>query len=503
MKQVAKNAMFLFIRMFLVMAVTLYISRIVLEQLGQSDYGIYSLVAGFVSMLGVLNSAMTTATQRYLAFDIGRGYEIQLNKTFNSALIIHIGIALILLVLAETFGIWYVNNRLIFPEDRMVAVNTVYQFSIFTFLVAVVSVPFNSLIIAREKMQFFAYVSIIEVILNLIIAYALFYSKSDKLIFYSVLLFVIKTLVALIYILFCKKQFAESRFTLVSDKKGYKEMLVYSGWNMFGNIAVVAKGQGINILLNLFFGTVMNAAYGVMNQVMNAINMLASNFQQAINPQIIKTYSQSQLKQTHHLINKGSKITFLLILLIVVPLYINVDYVLELWLKTPPPFTAIFIKIGLINILIDCLSGSLMVGIQATGKMKVYQIVVGTLQVLNFPLSYWLLKLDFSVESVFILSVIISIIALQLRLYFLKLFIHFNVFLYYKQVIARIASLLVIIGMGLFFKQYFSAEIMDFSRFVIESTMALLVVIVLIGIIGLESSERKTIVELIRKRIGK
>lgn len=503
MKQVAKNAMFLFIRMFLVMAVTLYISRIVLEQLGQSDYGIYSLVAGFVSMLGVLNSAMTTATQRYLAFDIGRGYEIQLNKTFNSALIIHIGIALILLVLAETFGIWYVNNRLIFPEDRMVAVNTVYQFSIFTFLVAVVSVPFNSLIIAREKMQFFAYVSIVEVILNLIIAYALFYSKSDKLIFYSVLLFVIKTLVALIYILFCKKQFAESRFTLVSDKKGYKEMLVYSGWNMFGNIAVVAKGQGINILLNLFFGTVMNAAYGVMNQVMNAINMLASNFQQAINPQIIKTYSQSQLKQTHHLINKGSKITFLLILLIVVPLYINVDYVLELWLKTPPPFTAIFIKIGLINILIDCLSGSLMVGIQATGKMKVYQIVVGTLQVLNFPLSYWLLKLDFSVESVFILSVIISIIALQLRLYFLKLFIHFNVFLYYKQVIARIASLLVIIGMGLFFKQYFSAEIMDFSRFVIESTMALLVVIVLIGIIGLESSERKTIVELIRKRIGK
>ena len=288
-KTIAKNTVFLYIRMFLTMGVSLYTSRVVLNTLGVEDYGIFSVVGGIVVLFGFFNAAMSSATQRYLAFDIGKKDDQRLHKTFNVTFIIHIGIALLIFLLAETIGLWYVNNRLNVPDTRMTAVNWVYQFSILTSLVGVMQVPFNALIIARERMNVFALLSIIDVILKLGVVYLLLIVTFDKLILYSILVFTVSLLVALGYRLYCYKHFRESSLKWYKDKAYYKELLSYSGWNLFGNIAAVARGQGINLVLNVFFGTVVNAAYGITMQIQNSVRIFVNNFQLAVNPQIIKS----------------------------------------------------------------------------------------------------------------------------------------------------------------------------------------------------------------------
>src|SRR5690606_19286013 len=351
-KRIVKNTMFLYIRMFLIMGITLYTSRIVLKELGVSDYGIYSLVGGFVAMLGFFNSAMSTATQRYLSFDLGKGDYNQLKKTFSVTLTIHIAIAILGLLLAETIGLWYVNYKMVFPVDRVFAVNVVYQFSILTFVLNIIQVPYNALIIARERMNIYAYVSILEAALKLAIVFLLVFG-TDKLILYAILTFVVALIIRLIYQVYCRRQFQESRYKFEYNKAYYKELISYSGWNLFGNIAAVAKCQGVNIVLNLFFGTVVNAAYGITNQVYSAVNMFVSNFQLALNPQIIKNYSQGNLEQSHYLILQGSKFSFYLMLIIVSPIILNVDFILEIWLVNPPEYTSVFVQLCLLNILID------------------------------------------------------------------------------------------------------------------------------------------------------
>src|SRR5690554_3558665 len=318
-KTIVKNTLFLYFRMFLIMGITLYTSRVVLQQLGISDYGIYSLVGGIVTMVGFFNAAMSSATQRYLSVDIGKNDEIQLQKTFSATLTIHIGIGVMVLIIAETIGLWYINYKMIFPQDRLFAVNIVYQFSILTFLLNIIQVPYNALIIARERMNIYAYVSILEAGLKLAIVFLLVLG-TDKLILYAILTFVVALIIRLIYQVYCRRQFQESRYKFEYNKAYYKELISYSGWNLFGNIAAVAKGQGVNIVLNLFFGTVVNAAYGITNQVYSAVNMFVSNFQLALNPQIIKNYSQGNLEQSHYLILQGSKFSFYLLLIIVTPI---------------------------------------------------------------------------------------------------------------------------------------------------------------------------------------
>lgn len=485
--------------MFLLLGITLYTSRVILKELGISDYGIYSLVGGIVTMVGFFNAAMSSATQRYLSVDIGKNDEIQLQKTFSATLTIHIGIGVMVLIIAETIGLWYINYKMIFPQDRLFAVNIVYQFSILTFLLNIIQVPYNALIIARERMNIYAYVSILEAGLKLAIVFLLVLG-TDKLILYAILTFVVALIIRLIYQVYCRRQFQESRYKFEYNKAYYKELISYSGWNLFGNIAAVAKGQGVNIVLNLFFGTVVNAAYGITNQVYSAVNMFVSNFQLALNPQIIKSYSQGNIEQSQYLISQGSKFSFYLMLIIVSPIILNVDFILEIWLVNPPEYTSVFVQLCLLNILIDCLSGTLMTGAQATGKIKWYQIVVGGLIFINLPLSYFVLKLGFEAYNVFVISIIISLISLQFRLYFLKKVMNFNILNFYNKVLFKAILLCLIALINIYLiKTYFPFET-NFLIFSIESIYLISIILFFTLLIGLDNIERRMLLKLILRK---
>lgn len=312
------------------MGVGLYTSRLVLDALGVVDYGIYGLVGGIVSMLAFMNSAMSSATQRYLSFDIGKKDWERLQKTFNATLNIHILIAILILILAETIGLWFVNTQLEIPKERMYAANWVYQFSIFAFILNVIQVPYNALLFAREHMSVYAYVSILETVLKLLTVLYLVQADSDKLILYSILTFGVAFVIRMTYQIYCRKRFPESKYKFYWNKAYYKELMNYSGWNLFGNIASVARSQGSNILLNLFFGPVLNAAYGITVMVQGIIGNFVSNFQVAVNPQIVKNYAAGQNEASLNLMYKSSKFSFFGMLILVVPLLINLEYVMNL-----------------------------------------------------------------------------------------------------------------------------------------------------------------------------
>jgi O-antigen/teichoic acid export membrane protein len=385
----------------------------------------------------------------------------------------------------------------------MEAVKWVYQFSILTSLVTVIQVPFNALIIAREKMNVFALISIIDVLLKLVIVYLLVIISSDKLILYSILVFVVTFLVAVAYRVYCRINFAESRFKFFSDITYYKELLSYSGWNLFGNIAYVSKTQGINLVLNIFFGTVVNAAYGITIQVQTAINVFVSNFQLAINPQIIKSYSQGDHKQTLNLIFQSCKFSFFLMSLLVSPVLLNTQFILDFWLKQPPPQTLLFVQLSLAGILIECISGPLMVGAQATGKIRNYQIIVGTLVFLNLPLSYMFLSLGESPSVVFIISIIITILTLFFRIYFLSKMLSLSISDFFKNVILRII-LVASFGFAIISQiKKISFSSSPFMLFSIQSLLCLFVLVVLIFLFGVTKSEKEYLKAFLNKKILK
>lgn len=480
------------------MGITLYTSRIVLEQLGVSDFGVYNLVAGIVAMMGFMNAAMSSATQRYLAFDIGKNDPINLRKTFNTSLIIHGGIAVLIVLLAETIGLWYINYKMVLPLDRIYAANVVFQVSIFTLLVGVIQVPFNALIIAKERMNIYAYLSIVEAILKLAVVFLLVYFSTDKLITYSFLLFIVTLLIALFYQIYCKRSFPESRFMIPKDGDFYKELISYSGWNLFGNIAVVAKGQGVNLVLNLFFGTVINAAYAITNQVSSAINMFVVNLQMAFNPQIIKNYSQGNLQQMQSLIFQASKISFMLMLLLAMPILLNTDYILTLWLKDVPDDTIVFVQLALIGVLIESLSGPLMTAAQATGRIKWYQITIGTLIFLNLPISYVLLKIGMSPSVVFIVSIVIALISLHFRLFFLFLVLRFDVKRYYKYVVLKLFVIVLLSFFTAYFIETYMMSPTSIVDFIVQSFLLILALFLIILFVGLNFQERMYLKKLLK-----
>jgi len=502
-KRIAKNTLFLYIRLFFTMGVSLYTSRVVLNVLGVNDFGVYSVVGGIVTLFSFFNSAMTSATQRFLAFDIGKNDFPQLKKTFNATLNIHIAISIVVLLLAETIGLWFVNYKLNLPLDRMVAVNWIYQFSVFTFLLGIIQVPYDALIVAREKMDIYAYMSFAEVFLKLIIVYLLVVFSFDKLILYAGLLFLVSFIVRMGHKYYCKRCFQESKYEFFFDKSFYKMLLSYSGWNLIAGIAAVARGQGCNILLNIFFGTILNAAYGISMQIQGTVSGFVQNFQMAVNPQITKQYAIGNKEEYLNYIFKSAKFSYFLMLIIACPVMYNIDYILELWLKNPPKYTSAFVLLTLISSLIECISGSMMTGIQATGKIKRYTIVIAILLFLNLPLSYIFLKLFKNPEFVFYTSIVISILCLCFRLFYLKNIIQFPVLDFLKKVLLKIiltSTLVILIN-------YFSFKlIITIDRdmcFLIKIIFVFFSTILMVTVIGIDSDERDTIKRLIFKRVNK
>lgn len=402
------------------MLVSLYTSRVVLNTLGVEDYGTYNVIGGVVTMFGFFNGAMVSATQRFLSFEIGRNDYAQLRRTFNATLIIHIAIAFLVFILAETIGLWFLNNYLVISVGRMEAARWIYHLSVLSFMIAILQVPFNAIIIAHERMKVYAYVSILEVLLKLGIVFMLTLIAFDKLKLYGILLLLVTVIIASIYRIYSQIQFSETRFDFVKDKALYKILISYSGWNLFGNIASVAKGQGVSIILNLFFGTVVNAAQGIANQFYAAVNSFVNNFQMASNPQIIKSYASDNRESMINLVLRTSKFSFYLLFMLTLPVMLEIDYILRIWLKLVPEYTSIFTILILINALIDSVSGPLMTSLQATGKIKVYQSLVGVLLILILPISYLFFKAGYPPLYTFIVSIAISIIALCLRLLLTK-----------------------------------------------------------------------------------
>lgn len=436
-KRIAKNTMLLYVRMLFIMAVQLFTSRVVLNTLGVVDYGIYNVVGGVVTMFAFLNGAMVTSTQRYITFELGKGNMQRLKEVFTTCMQIHLLISLIIIILGETIGLWFLYEKMVIPEDRFFAAMWVYQLSILTMCVQVMSVPYNSDIVAHEQMGVFAAISVIEVVLKLAVVYMLVIGDFDKLILYAILIAVIQLLIRFFYTKYCNKHFVESRLIRTFDKQLTKEMGKFMGWNIWGNLAATLFGTGINLLLNVFFGPVVNAARAVAVQVETAIAQFSSNFLMAVNPQITKLYAQGNLQDMHKLLFRASKFTFILMLVISLPVVVETDMILKLWLKIVPDYTVIFLRLLLAIVTIDSVARPLMTAAAATGDVKLYQSLIGGILLSIVPIAYMVLKLGGSPASVYVVHLVICIIAFLTRLWVIKPMIKLSIRQYISCVILR------------------------------------------------------------------
>ena len=391
-KRIAKNTLLLYFRMLLTMAISLYTSRVVLNTLGVEDFGIFNVVGGVIAMLGFLNSSLSGASSRFITYELGKGNSGNIKKMFSTILCIHFILAIIIFVIGESVGLWFIYNKLVIPAERMNAALWVYHCSIFTAIISIISVPYNSLIIAHEKMNAFAYISIIEVTLKLLIVCLLSFLSFDKLIIYAILLLFLQFFIRILYNHYCTKHFTESRTLPAYHPKQMKEIFIYAGWTINGNLAVVGYTQGINILLNMFFGPLVNAARGIAVQVQHAIMSFVVNFQTAIRPQIIKSYANHDLRYMHTLIIASSKYGVYLMMFISFPLLLCIQPVLKLWLGLVPEHTSSFVYIILLTGLLQPLSAALIISIHATGDLRKFQLFEGTSLLTVIPISYFLLK---------------------------------------------------------------------------------------------------------------
>jgi O-antigen/teichoic acid export membrane protein len=495
-KRILKNAGLLYFRMLLTMAVTLYTSRVVLATLGVEDFGIYHLVGGFITVLGFLHGAMSSATQRFLSFEIGKPGTAGISNIFSMSMNIHLLIAAGILLVGETAGLWFVSTQLTIPPERMAAAQWVYHLSLLAFLVTVISVPYNAMIIAHEQMSVFAWVSVFDVSLKLLIVFMLAWAGSDHLITYAALTFVVVMLITAIYKLYCGKKYPDSRFRFYWDSMLFKTMLSYTGWNMWGNAAAVLGNQGVNVILNIFFGPAVNAARAITFQISGALNSFVQNLQVAVNPQIIKSYASGDFDYMHKLVYYGAKYNFFLLLFFALPIAIEVDTILNLWLTVVPEHTGTFVQLALAGILIDSISAPLMTAAQATGKIKLYQTVVGGILLLNLPLSYVLLHAGFAPSIAFVVSIALSIASLIARLVIISPLVNLSIKRYTTLVLLRVVGVgLVSLTLALLIK-YFLPE--NTNRFFV-SACSLLSIAVCIYLIGINTEERTQLMSLARR----
>ena len=482
------------------MGVALYTSRIVLATLGIEDFGIYNVIGGVVIMMSVLNSSMSIAVQRFLAFELGQNNELQLKKTFNISLFTHAVIAVIVLIIAETAGLWFVSTQLNIPDNRMYAAIWVFHLSVFSCLLSILQVPFTAAIISNEKMGVYAYLGILDVVLRLLIAYILIIGSFDKLILYGFLTLGTTFLILLIHVFYCKKHFPETRFHFVWDGDLFKKIISFSGWNLFYEFAWVAVSQGINILLNIFFGPAVNAAKAISNQVNVAIRRFSVNFQTALKPQIIKTYASDDLSSMFNLLYRGSRFSFYLLFFISLPVLLETEYILNLWLVDVPEYTVIFCRLIIIHSLITVMSNLLGTAVSAHGNIKRYKIFTSLTFFINLPISYFILKQGGSPEITLYVYVFISICQLFVRLFEVKRLINLSIRQFIKEVVLNIAVVSVISMIVPLFYQLISS--FGGQRFVISTILSILSVALTVYFLGLKKSERVVIIGYMGQKIG-
>lgn len=393
-KRIAKNTIFLYIRMILVMAVSLYTSRVILATLGATDYGVYNIVGGVVTIMIFLNGALGGSTSRFLTYELGVGNQDKLNKTFSSSLNLHIVVALLVVIVGETIGVWLLYNKLVIPAERMYAAFWVLQASIVTTAINFTQIPYTASIISHEKMSIYAYVGLYDAAAKLAIAYLIVVSPYDKLIVYAFLLMTNTFLVSMFYRFYTRKKYEECRFRIVKEKELYTRLLGYTGWELFGGVATVCQGQGISIVLNMFFGPIVNAARGITQQISSAIIQFVTNFLLASRPQVIKYCAEGQYSDMYNLTFRTAKFSYLLMLAMVMPLCFEINFILHVWLgDNVPDYTNIFSIIVLLTGLVSSLHTASLMPYHAIGKLGIGNVIGGTLMVLSLPLTYLLFKI--------------------------------------------------------------------------------------------------------------
>ncbi len=442
-KRIAKNTVFLYFRMLVIMGVNLYVVRAILNVLGAENYGIYNVVGGVVTMFAFLNSTLASSSQRFFSYELGRKNFQGLGELFSLNITIFLIFIVAVLIIAETLGLWFINTQLTIPEDKMEAANWIYQFSIFSFFASILTVPYNALIIAHEKMSAFAYISIAEAVAKLGIVFLLVLIPFERLKLYAVLLFLSSSVITLSYYYYCRKNFAESKFRFFWNKEKAMELFSYSGWHFMGSVSVIIQNQGINILLNMFFNPVVNAARAIAYQVNAAINALSANFFIAVKPQIYKLYSTGRLDEMSTLVCQSSKFCYYLILFLAIPIYLEVPYILHLWLKEVPDFTVVFTRLIVINALIDSISNPVISAALATNRIKKFEVITGGLMILSLPASYLFLKLGFNPEITLAVCIAIALILVWVRAYLLKDLIQLSFNVYFSEVIFPIIKVTV------------------------------------------------------------
>ena len=479
-KRIAKNTLLLYFRMLFMMAVNLYTSRVVLNALGVEDFGIYNVVGGVVAMFSMLSGSLSAAITRFITYELGTGNKESLKKIFSSSVTIQIGLAVLIVLLAEAVGVWFLNVKMNIPDERMIAANWVYQFSILTFAINLISVPYNASIIAHERMSAFAYISILEAIGKLVIAF---------LIFYAILMCSVALIVRFAYGAYCKKHFEECTFRFIFDKDLLKRMFGFAGWNFIGASSAVLRDQGGNVVINLFCGPTVNAARGIAFQVNNAISGFVTNFMTALNPQITKSYAAGDRDYMMTLIYQGARLSFYMLLLLSLPVLVNTHYILSLWLGIVPDHAVLFVQLILVFAMSESISNPLITAMLATGKIRNYQLIVGGLQMMNLPVSYMLLHMGMFPEVVILVAIAISQCCLAARLLMLRGMIGLSVRKYFKKVYINVLTVTIIAAVLPFLITNVLTE--SFLNFIQSSLVALISTGVTIYYVGCNKAERQ------------
>lgn len=498
---ILKNSLFLYLRMFLLLLVSLYTSRIVLKYLGVTDFGIYNVVGGIISFVVFFNNTLLSATQRFINYALG-DKEGNVTVVFKTSMIMHAFLCILLIILMYTIGLWFLNNKIVLPPNRLYAAQWAFHTSVVIGVLSIIKTPFNAIIIAHERMDTFAYISIVEALLKLIVAYLLSTAANDTLILYSILMCLVQLAVFLMYYFYVIKNFQdEISYRCKINSQLLKDFLKFIGWSSYGGISMLGYTQGLNMLLNVFFGPVQNAARGIAVQVESVVNQFRGNFQIAVNPQLVKSYAEDNMTYFFKLMSFGCKFSTFIMLSMIVPLCFRLDWLLKLWLVDVPENTVIFIKILLIGSLIDSPSAPFVIGIQANGNIKWHEIINGTLLLLILPISYYVLSIGFPPFSIFIVYAFFMFVALVIRITIFSKLMKIGVTMIFNQIFKRIIIVCCLsFLLGCFFNEFIQDTIWGSLLY---SILTFFIIVALSYFIGLSSNEKEYATSIILKLVNK
>ena len=490
-KRIAKNTIKLYVRTLFVMFISLYTSRVILEALGIEDYGIYQVVGGLVAMFSVISSSLSTAISRFITFEIGSGNKERLKKVFSTSITIQIVIAIIVGILTEVLGIWFMETKMEIPLERLEAASWVLHCSVLTFCINLLSVPYNACIIAHEHMSAFAYISIFEAVIKLAICYLIMLSPIDTLIFYAILMLLLAFVIRVIYTVYCHRKFEESHAGIGLDKTIFKEMMGFSGWSFFNNSAFILNNQGVNMLMNVYFGVVVNAARGIAVQVENSVLQFVNSFTTAINPQITKSYANGDLQGMHKLVCRGAKFSYFSMLFIALPIIIEAEQILSVWLVDVPKHATAFVQLSLIMGMCDCIGNTGYTACMATGKLKKYSLTITSIACLEFPLAWIFFTIGAIPEYAYYTYIAVKLTILFVRMYLMQNLVGLKASVYVKSVFLPIgmATSAAIIAPIIIYSYMTDG----FARFLIVCSVSFISVLLSALYLGLTKNERNTI----------